>query len=404
MWDVGWPASTAADKGQRAMDFAVTEEQRAIVETARRFVETEVAPHVERFEREETYDREIVRKMGALGLTGGTITEAWGGAGLDHVTLSMLLEELAYVDVTTAVYAGWPSCSLGRPILLYGSDALKERYLRALCAGEIVGATGVTEPHSGTDIVRRMETTARREGDHYVLDGTKIWISNVRHADFFLTYGTIDKSKGMRGVTCFVVDRATPGITIQPIRNKHGARSQETGQIFFDGVRVPASNRILPEGEGYKALMCGTEIGRLACAARANGQLRACLDAAAAYAKTREVFGQPIGRLELVQGKIAAMKVALEASTLLTRKLAWLLDRGEARVQEAASIAKLFATNSLMRAATEAYQIHGAYGAAEEYKVGRYFRDAKIMQIYDGANEIHQQIVGEWELGYRQAR
>lgn len=386
------------------MDFTVTEEQRAIVETARRFVETEVAPHVERFEREESFDREIVRKMGSLGLTGGTVPESEGGAGLDHVTLSMLLEELAYIDVTTAVYAGWPSCSLGRPILLYGSAELKQRYLRPLCAGEIVGATGVTEPHSGTDIVRRMETTARRDGDDYLLHGTKIWISNVRHADFFLTYGTIDKSLGMRGITCFIVDRSLPGITIQPIRNKHGARSQETGQVFFDGVRVPAANRILPEGEGYKALMCGTEIGRLACAARANGQLRACLDAAVAYARTREVFGQAIGRFELIQGKIAAMKVALEASTLLTRKLAWQLDRGETRVQESASIAKLFATDSLMHAATDAYQIHGAYGAAEEYKVGRYFRDAKIMQIYDGANEIHQQIVGEWQLGYRRPR
>jgi glutaryl-CoA dehydrogenase (non-decarboxylating) len=386
------------------MDFSISEEQQSIVDVARKFVAAEVAPHVERFEREETFDREIVRKMGALGLIGGTIPEEFGGTGLDHVTLSLLLEELAYIDVTTAVYAGWPSCSLGRPILLYGDAALKERYLRPLCAGEIVGATGVTEPHSGTDIVRRMETTARRDGDHYVLDGTKIWISNARHADFFLTYGTVDKSKGMRGVTCFVVDRSLPGITVQPIKNKHGARSQETGQIFFDGVRVPAANRILPEGEGYKALMCGTEIGRLACSARANGQLRACLDAAVEYAKTREVFGQPVGRFELIQGKIAAMKVALEASTLLTRKLAWLLDRGETRVQEAASIAKLYATDSLMRAATDAYQIHGAYGVAEEYKVGRFFRDAKIMQIYDGANEIHQQIIGEWELGYRQPR
>lgn len=384
------------------MDFALTEDQERIAELARRFATTEVAPHIERFERDETYDRALVRRMGELGLTGGTIPEEYGGASLDYVTLSVLLEELAYTDITTAVYAGWPSCSLGRPILLYGSDALKEKYLRPLCEGRMVGATGVTEPHSGTDIVRRMETTVRRDGDSYILNGTKIWISNARHADFFLTYGTIDKEKGMRGICCFVVDRSLPGISVSFIKNKHGARSQETGQIFFDDVRVPAENRLLPEGEGYKALMCGTEIGRLACAARANGQLRACLDAAVAYARERQVFGQPVGRYELIQGKIASMRVALDASVLLTRKLAWQLDQDERRCQEQASIAKLFATNALMQAATDAYQIHGAYGVAEEFKVGRYFRDAKIMQIYDGANEMHEQIIGEWELGYRQ--
>jgi alkylation response protein AidB-like acyl-CoA dehydrogenase len=386
------------------MDFAITSDQQAYIDLARDFAQREVAPRIADFERDERYPRALAEQMGALGLVGGAIPEQWGGVGLDYVTLSLLLEELATVDVMTAVIAGWPSCSLGRPILLYGSDELKEKYLRPLCQGKIFGATGVTEPHSGTDIVRRMETTVRRDGEHYVINGSKTWISNAENADFFLTYGTIDKSKGMHGVCAFIVDADTPGVSIAPIRNKAGARSQGTAQVHFDDVRVPAGNRLLPEGQGYKSLMCGTEIGRLACSARAVGQIRACLELATNYAKEREVFGQPIGRYQLVQAKIAEIRVGLDAATLLTRRLAWLLDSGVERCQEEASIAKLFATETLMKAAEHAYQIHGAYGVAEEYHVGRIFRDAKVAQIYDGVNEMHLQIIGEWELGYRQAK
>lgn len=383
------------------MDFSITPEQQQLIDMAADFARHEIAPHVDTFEREERFPRELAARMGELGLLGGTIPEAYGGLGLDHVTLALLIEEIAVVDVTAAVIAGWPSCSLGRPFLLYGTDQQKRDYLAPLCQGKKFGAHAVTEPHSGTDIVRRMETTARRDGDHYVLTGTKTWISNAGNADFFLTYGTLDKSLGMRGICAFVVDAGTPGLSIAPIRNKTGSRGQDTAQLYFQDVRVPVSHRLLPEGEGYKSLMCGTEIGRLACSARATGQIRACLEAATSYAKEREVFGQPIGRYELVQAKIANMRVGLETSRLLVRRFAWLLDQGAERAQKEASIAKLYTTDTLMQCAQDAYQIHGAYGVAEEYKVGRYFRDAKVMQIYDGANEMHQQIIGEWELGYR---
>jgi alkylation response protein AidB-like acyl-CoA dehydrogenase len=385
------------------MDFSITSEQQSLLDLAADFARREIAPHVDAFERDEYFPRELAQRMGELGLLGGTVPEQYGGLGLDYQTLSLLLEEIAYVDVTAAVLAGWPSCSLGRPLLLYGSDEHKERYLAPLCQGRKFGAHAVTEPHSGTDIVRRMETTARRDGDHYVLNGTKTWISNARNADFFLTYATIDRAKGMRGICAFIVDAGTPGLSMTPIRNKAGSRGQDTAQLYFSELRVPASQRLLPEGEGYKSLMCGTEVGRLACAARATGQIRACLDAAVAYAREREVFGQPIGRYELVQAKIAGMRVSLETSRLVTRRFAWLLDQGAERAQKEASIAKLYTTDALMQAAQDAYQIHGAYGVAEEYRVARYFRDAKVMQIYDGANEMHQQIIGEWELGYRQA-
>jgi alkylation response protein AidB-like acyl-CoA dehydrogenase len=383
------------------MDFGISTEQQALIDTAAEFARNEIEPHVAQFERDERFPRELIVKMGEIGLLGGTIPEEYGGLGLDYLTLTLLLEELAYIDVTAAVIAGWPSCSLGRPILLYGTDEQKRQYLTPLCQGRISGAHAVTEPHSGTDIVRKMETTVRRDGDAYVLNGTKTWISNAGNADFFLTYGTLDKGLGMRGICAFIVDAGSKGLGISFIKNKAGSRSQDTAQLFFDDLRVPAANRLLPEGEGYKSLMCGTEVGRLACSARATGQIRACLDAAVDYAKQREVFDQPIGRYELVQAKIARMRVGLETSRLLVRRFAWLLDQGAERAQKEASIAKLYTTDTLMRCAEDAYQIHGAYGVAEEYKVGRYFRDAKVMQIYDGANEMHEQIIGEWELGYR---
>src|SRR5436190_1461155 len=191
------------------MDFAITSEQQALLDMAADFAKNEIAPHVEQFERDERFPRELAARMGELGLLGGTIPEAYGGLGLDHVTLALLIEEIAYVDVTAAVIAGWPSCSLGRPLLLYGDDAIKRDYLAPLCQGKKFGAHAVTEPHSGTDIVRRMETTVKKDGDHYVLNGTKTWISNAGNADFFLTYGTIDKSLGMRGICAFIVDAGT---------------------------------------------------------------------------------------------------------------------------------------------------------------------------------------------------
>ena len=244
----------------------------------------------------------------------------------------------------------------------------------------------------------------RRDGDHYVLHGAKTWISNAENADFFLTYGTIDKSKGMRGICCFVVDRDTPGISIAPILNKAGARSQGVAQVFFDDVRVPASHRLLPEGEGYKALMTGTEIGRLACAARAVGQIRTCLDLSVAYAKQRVVFGQPIGKYQLIQAKIADIRVALDAATLLRGGSRGCSTPASSAARRRRRSRSCTPPTRSMQSAEHAYQIHGAYGVAEEYQVGRIFRDAKVTQIYDGTNEIHQTIIGEWELGYRAAK
>jgi glutaryl-CoA dehydrogenase (non-decarboxylating) len=287
-------------------------------------------------------------------------------------------------------------------MLKYGSEQQKQRYLRPTLEGRIVGATAVTEPHSGTDVLRQMETTARRERAGYVLNGAKAWVSNIENADWFLTFATVDKARSYKGVCAFIVERGFEGVATQKYLNKVSSRTHVNGELALSEVFVPAENRIGEEGFGYKVLMAGTEIGRLACAARAVGQLRACLDLSVGYARERRVFGEAIGRYQLIQQKIARMSVDFEAARMLTYRLAWLHDQGRERLQKEAAAAKVFATDALMQAATEAMQIHGAYGCSEDVEIGRIWRDAKSMQIYDGTNEILTVQIAEHELGYRE--
>ena len=383
------------------MEFAESEEQAQIRDLVRRFAEKEIAPHVAEWDRDETFPKAMSRRFSDLGLLGGTLPAEYGGAELSYATMTAVIEELAYFSPMAGMVCGHPSCSLGLGLLRYGSEDLKRRYLTPTLRGELVGAAAVTEPHSGTDVVRRMETTARRDGSGFVLNGAKAWISNVVNADWFLTFATVDRSREHRGVCAFIVDRDVPGVGARQFPDNVGARTFVSGEVQLADVRVPEENLIGAEGEGYKVLMAGTEIGRLACAARAVGQLRACLDVSVRYARDRTVFDEPIGRHQLVQEKIASMSVGLEAARLLTYQLAWRKDQGATRLQKDAAIAKLFATDQLMQAADGAMQIHGAYSCSAEFDVGRIWRDAKFMQIYDGTNEIQTVMIAEHELGYR---
>ena len=383
------------------MDFSFSDEQLAIQRLAREFGEREIGTRPVEWDRLEHFPWEMAGRLGALGLLGGVLPERYGGSAMEFVSLVLMVEELSRFCTTTGLIAAWPSCSLGQGMLLYGSEEQRLAYLAPLCRGERLAGTGVTEPHSGTDIVRRMETTCVRDGDDYIVNGAKTWITNVEHAEWFLTFATLDKSLSHKGLCAFIVEKDWPGVSWQPLPNKVGARTMASGQLFFDNVRVPARNRVGEEHAGYRVMMAGTEIGRLACAARALGGTRACLDASIAYANEREVFGQPIARYQLIQAKLAEMVVNLEAARALAYKLAWQKDTGQTRVQQEASIVKYFATETYFKAASEAVQIHGAYGCSEDYPVGRHFRDAKFMQIYDGTNEIHQVIIAEHALGLR---
>ena len=383
------------------MDFSLTEEQQRYQALVREFAQQEVAPHVRDYDREERYPMEIVRKMAPLGFLGGTIPEAYGGPGIDHLTMALGIEEMSRVCIHMGSAMGRAAGLVGSGILQFGTEAQKQRYLVPLARGETFAGTAVTEPHSGTDVAA-METTVVRRGDEYVLNGAKTWISGVGLAEWYLTFATLDRAKGARGVCAFVVERGFPGFSERPIRHKLAFRPAQVGELVFEDCRVPAENLVGREGEGLKVALCAVENGRLSVACRAVGLAQGCLDASAAYARQRVVLGQPIARYQLVQAKIADMVLGIESARYLTYRLAWLKTQGVRRARRESSIAKLYASEMAFRTASDAVQIHGAYGVSEEYVVGRFLRDAKFLQVVEGVNDIHRVLVGEYALGLRE--
>lgn len=386
------------------MDLAYTDLQQQYRDVAKEFAENELEPNVFEWEQKETFPREVAAEIGELGFTGGTLSEKYGGSELDHVSLTLIIEQLGRFSPLAATIAGWPSCSLGRGTLEYGSEELKQKYIAPTARGETFGAAAVTEPQSGTDIVRNIQTTAERDEDEYVINGTKMWISNLELADWFLTFAQLypDAEPSYKGTIAVIIERDWDGISVSPEKPLMGTRDLCSGAVQLDDVRVPVKNRVGDEGVGYKVMMAGTEIGRLACSARALGISNQCLRESVEYAQQREVFDKPIGKYQLVQQKIADMKANYEASRLLTLWLADLKDRGVERAQQEAAIVKRFTTDAAQQAAEDAVQIHGAYGISESASsVARHYRDSKVLQVYDGTNDIQTVMIGEHELGYR---
>jgi len=334
-------------------------------------------------------------------MLGGVVPEQYGGAGMDYISLTLLVEEIARHCQSLGTICSFASGLAGSGLLHYGSEAQKERYLAPMARGEIFAGAGVTEPHSGTDVAA-METTAVRKGDEYVLDGSKIWISGVGIASWYLTFATLDRAKGPKGICAFIVERGFPGFSERPIRNKLAFRPTQVGELIFEDCRVPAGNLVGREGEGLRVALCAVENGRLSVACRAVGLAQACLDESVRYARQRVVFGKKIAEYQLVQAKIAEMVLGVESARYFAHRLAWLKSRGVKRARREASIAKLHATEIAFRAASDAVQIHGAYGASEEYNVGRYLRDAKFLQVVEGVNDIHRVLIAEYALGLRE--
>jgi len=377
----------------------LSDEQRALRDVVREFARETVMPRVREYDERESIPRDILDRMRELNLFGGTVPVEYGGLGLDHVTYSALIEEMAWADHILGVMMSMPSALVGSGILAHGTEEQKQRWLVPLARGEIFGGAGVTEPQSGTDVAG-MQTTYRRDGDGFVLQGAKTWISNLDIASFFITFATFDRSLRHKGISAFIIPRDTPGLTVRPFRNKLGFRPICTGELILDGVRVGPEALVGEEGAGFKVAMTSVERGRLAVASRAVGMAQACLDDSLAYARERVVFGQPISEYQLIQQKIADMATEISAARLLVRNCAQVLDRGE-RGRVETSMAKMFASDVAQRAATEAVQIHGAYGASDEFRVGRMYRDAKIFQIVEGTNELHRKLIAEHELGQR---
>jgi alkylation response protein AidB-like acyl-CoA dehydrogenase len=382
------------------MDFSWTDEQQQIRKAVREFAQAEIAPHVATYDREERFPVEIVRKAAELGYLGGVVPPEYGGAGLDFVTFTIIIEEISRACHSVACALSFPSGLAGSSVLRFGTEEQKQKFLKPLASGKAFAATALTEPHSGTDVAA-METVCRRDGDAYILNGAKAWISFLDVCDWILTFATLDRENPRTKTCAFLIERGTPGLTFKTYKHKLGFRALCTGDVILEDCRVPARNRLGAEGEGLHVAMCAVENGRLGVAARACGLAQACLDESLKYAKDRIVFAQPIGRFQLVQSMITDMIAGIESARLLTYRLAWMKDKGMKGTRAAASLAKMVATDVALQAATHAVQIHGAYGCSGEYPVSRYFRDAKVFQIVEGQNQIHRALIAEYALGFR---
>jgi alkylation response protein AidB-like acyl-CoA dehydrogenase len=376
---------------------AYSAESDDLVASVRAFARQRVQARVRDYDRDEQLPLDLLGEMAALGYFGGTVPEQWGGAGLDHVTYSRVIEEISRVDHCLGVLMSMPSALTGAGLLVYGTDEQRARWLTPLARGEMYAGAGVTEPQSGSDVAG-MRTTYRKDGGDFVIQGTKTWITNLDIASFFVTFASQDISLRHRGVSAFVIPRDTPGLSVHPFKNKLGFRPLCTGELVLDEVRVPASALLGEEGAGFAVAMVAVERGRLAVASRALGAAQSCLDTSIDYARTRVVHGRPIADYQLIQKKVADMATEIAAARLLVQQCARALDAGlRARIET--SMAKMYASDTLQRVATEAVQILGAYGVSDEYPVGRLYRDAKVFQIVEGTNEIHRVVIARELLG-----
>jgi alkylation response protein AidB-like acyl-CoA dehydrogenase len=384
------------------IDLSLTDENRLVQSTVRDFATAEILPHIAEWDARHEVHREVFTRMGELGFLGAPIPEEYGGAGFDYVSLGILCEELERADtafrVVMSVHVGLNSLTL----LQWGSEDQKQRFLAPQARGEKLATFGLTEPGVGTDAAN-LSTTARRDGDDYILNGSKVWISLAAIADHFLVFATVDRARQHKGITAFVIQRGMDGLTTRTIEGKLGINAGNTGELFFDDLRVPAANRVGEEGEGFTIAMSAIDQGRFTVASGAVGLAQACLDASLKYAHERKTFGEEIGRPQLVKQMIARMGAGIEAGRLLCRQAAWLKNRGRRNTRET-SLAKWFCTDHAVQSALVAIQIHGAYGYSNEYPVERYLRNSKAAVIYEGTSQLHTLIQADYLLGYREDR
>ncbi|MFC9396207.1 acyl-CoA dehydrogenase family protein [Streptomyces sp. NPDC057027] len=374
------------------MNLELSEEQEAVRRLAEDFVAREVTPHAAAWDRAEEVDRGIVKKLGAVGFLGLTIPEEYGGSGGDHLAYCLVTEELGRGDSSVR---GIVSVSLGlvaKTIASWGSEAQKREWLPRLAAGEALGCFGLTEPGTGSD-AGNLATRAVRDGDAYVVDGSKMFITNGTWADVVLLFARTNDTPGHKGVSAFLVPTDTPGLTRRPVHGKLGLRGQATAELVLEGVRVPADAMLGPEGKGFAVAMSALAKGRMSVAAGCVGIAQAALDAALRYAGEREQFGRSIASYQLVQELLSDIAVDVDAARLLTWRVADLIDRGQ-DFATAASKAKLYASEAAVRAANNALQVFGGYGYIDEYPVGKLVRDARVMTLYEGTSQIQKLIIG----------
>ena len=382
------------------MDFALNDEHRMVQQMVRDFAQKEVAPTIKEYDRAHDMAPFVLPRMGELGILGINIPVRYGGQGMDYISLGLACEELEAVDstlrVVMSVHMGLNSMGL----LQWGTEEQKQRFLVPQARGDKVACYGLTEPGAGSDVAG-MNSTARRDGDEYVINGEKMWISLATKAHHCMWVArTNPDADPHEGLSAFQVELDRPGVTRGDIKGKMGVRAGSTGWIAMQDVRIPVDNRIGEEGEGFRIAMSCLDNGRYTVAAGATGLIRASLEASVRYANERQAFGRAIGKLQLIQAKIADMVESYDAARLLYLRAGWMKNQGLRNTRET-SIAKWFATDGSFEAASEAVQVHGAYGYSDEYDVERYLRNSKGAVIYEGTNEIHRLIQAGYALGYR---
>ena len=372
--------------------FALSAEERAVRDTVREFAQREVAPGAAERDEQERYDYHLFERAGELGITGLPYPEELGGAGMGTFAWILACEEIAAADmglaVSLSVHILSQLCIFSR-----GNDEQRQRFLPPMTAGRQLGAFALTEPQAGSD-ASAISLRAEREGDDYLLSGTKIWISNAAEAQRFVVFATIDRSRGREGITAFVVERDTPGFRLGAREHKMGIRGTSSTELVFEAARVPAANRLGEEGDGLRVALGALGAGRISIAAACVGLARTALEHAARYANERRQFGRTIGQQEMVQAMLADMATSVDAARLLTWRAARMRDAGQP-INAASSMAKMFASDAAMRVTTDAVQIYGGAGYSRENPVERFMRDAKGAQIYEGTNQIHRLIVAQ---------
>ena len=377
------------------MNLQFTEEQRMMRDMVRNFAQKEIAPFVERMEAGE-FPREILKKMGELGLMGITVPEAYGGTDMDFTSYIIAINELSRVSAVVGVILSVHTSVGTNPILYFGNEEQKQKYVPKLAAGEYLGAFCLTEPSAGSD-AGSLKSKAVKDGDAYIINGSKVFITNGGEADVYIVFAVTDPTKGSYGISAFIVEKGTEGLGIGKDEEKMGLHGSRTVQLTFDNMRVPAENLLGAEGEGFKIAMANLDGGRIGIAAQSLGIAEAALEAATGYAKERVQFGKPIAVQQGVGFKLADMATAVEASKLLVYRAANLRAEGKNCGQEA-SMAKLFASKTAVDTAIEAVQVFGGYGYTKDYPVERYFRDAKVTEIYEGTSEIQRLVIGKHML------
>ena len=372
------------------MNLDLTEDQVQIRDAVRDLCEQEFAPQAAKWDQDGVVPHDAVERLAGQGFLGMAVPEAWGGLGYDARTITMVVEEIARVSASLAIMIAVHNSVGLLPVYRYATDEQKKRYLPRLVSSEM-SAFSLSEPNAGSD-AGALEATAKRDGDHYVLNGAKNWVTNGQQAGVYLIFARTDITAGSRGISAFIVERGTPGLVLGRPEDKMGLRGSDTVGLTLDQLRVPVSNRLGAEGEGFKIALSALDAGRIGVAAQALGVMRAAFEEAVKYAQQRHAFGGPLSKIQAIQFKLSEMERRIQCSRLLIRRAAWRRDSEQSFGREAA-MAKLYATEAATWVTHQAIQIHGGYGYVKEYAVERFYRDARIMEIYEGASEIQRLVI-----------